>query len=134
MTTIAYSTFVDMHGLLFAARGFTNRSRISNSDVMVYIAIGCLVIGAVSAGLYFGNRAYHRWKTTSHGYLFRALCGVHHLPSSARALLRQVASHHSLPFPTLVFIDPAWSDPSGLGALGQSRAEELAAIRKTLFG
>ncbi len=121
--------------VLFAARGVgRRRGGADTGEVLLYMAIAAMVIGAVCGVLYAFNRHRHRQRFNSHSSLFTGLCERHNLDRTARTLLKRIASHHNLKYPAQVFIEPKLLDPNGLGDSLRSQGLHVAALRNQLFG
>lgn len=109
------------------------RHGASTGDVVTWMIVGVIAIGAISAGIWIATRIAHKRKHNSHATLFAGLCRVHGLDRNARRLLRQVISTHNLAQACRVFTEPQWLDPANARGPLQSQTKEMGSLRNHLF-
>jgi len=105
-----------------------------DENLPIYLGIMVVLIVAISAVVFVVNRVFHRWRYNSHASLFRGLCRVHGLDRKTRGLLKQLAQHHRLSQPALLFVEPKWFSPKTLGTRFASQQKDLMELAKRLFG
>jgi len=120
--------------VLLAIRGGGSRRGADTGEILTYLGIAVVIIGGVCGLLYAANRHRQRQRFNSHSTLFNSLCQRHELDRAARRLLKQIASHHNLQYPSQVFIDSKLFDPNNLDATLRSQGLQVATLRNQLFG
>lgn len=104
-----------------------------SGEVMVWLLVAAVVIGAVVAALVLVNRAVHKRRTNSHAGLFAGLCQHHKLDRNRRNLLKALGQAHRVRYPARVFLDPTLFDPKRLPPGLRAKKDEILALRQQLF-
>lgn len=121
---------------LFRGMGSGFRGKRAQFDFDDLLAWAGIVVGVVAV-LWVLSRLLarqERFRRCSKPWpLFRDLCKAHELNRPQRRLMKQLARHHQLTHPGLLFVEGSRFEPAGLSAELLDRSEELRAIRERLF-
>ncbi len=126
------SAIVALAGNIFRSAPLLAR-RGESEEMIFWLVVFVVVIGVVCGAIFLATHYVNRRRYNSHSSLFYALCGVHDLDRSDRAMLKQVVRHHDLAQPARVFTEPQWLNPAALGEPFASKSEQLLALQKQLF-
>jgi hypothetical protein len=98
----------------------------SIAEVSLAIIV-CLWIITTYFSVHRQRESHSPWR------LFVDLCSAHKLSLRQRRMLKQLARHHRLEQPAMLFVEPTWYSAEKVGQQWNRQFEDLDHLRQRLF-